>query len=192
MSSAGWTFFQAFLKSPRVVASMIPSSPFLERRLVQAADLANARVAVELGSGTGGTTRALLAAMPRDSRLLAIERTEDFLAQLRAIGDPRLEVIHGCASSVVEELERRGLTGADAVISGIPFSTLPKPLARTIVEQVYQCLSPGGRFVAYQFTDKVAEFSRPVFGAPSVQHELRNVPPLKVFTWQKTAAAATA
>ena len=63
MGSQSWTFFQAFLKSPRVVASMIPSSPFLERRLVEAGRLATAATVVELGSGTGGTTRAMLEAL---------------------------------------------------------------------------------------------------------------------------------
>ncbi|MDZ7670386.1 MAG: methyltransferase type 12, partial [Gammaproteobacteria bacterium] len=125
MSTGGWTFFQAFLKSPKVVASMIPSSPFLERRLVKAAHLATAGTVVELGSGTGGTTRALLAAMGGDGRLLAIERTAEFVDALREIDDPRLSVVHGCASELVGELERHGFGSADAVISGIPFSHLP-------------------------------------------------------------------
>ncbi len=189
MRTASWTFFQAFLKAPRVVASLIPSSSFLERRVVKAADLGNARVIVELGAGTGGTTRALLAAMNRDARLLAIERTEAFVEPLRKIGDPRLSVIHGCASSLVRELEMAGLGGADAVISGIPFSTLPPPLATTVVEEVHRALNPGGRFVAYQFTDRVADYARPVLGGPSVQMELVNVPPLKIFTWTRASAS---
>jgi phospholipid N-methyltransferase len=189
MSSQNWTFFQAFLKSPRVVASLVPSSPFLERRVVDAAHLGTASVAVELGSGTGGTTRALLAALGPHSRLLAIERTAEFVTALRHIDDPRLEVVHGCASSIVTELQRRGLDTVDAVISGIPFSTLPPQLAHTIVDEVHEALRPCGRFVAYQFTDRVADYARPVLGRPRVQHELRNVPPLKVFTWEKSADA---
>lgn len=192
MSSQSWTFFQAFLKSPRVVASMIPSSAFLERRVVEAARLEGARVVVELGSGTGGTTRALLDALPRNARLLAIERTGEFVEALRAIDDPRLEVVNGCASRIVDELTRLGLGPADAVISGIPFSTLPPELAETISREVHRALTRHGRFVAYQFTDRVADYSRPVFGRPRVEHELRNVPPLKVFTWEKTTDSAAA
>lgn len=188
MASTSWTFFQAFLKSPRVVASLIPSSPFLERRLVKASRACQARVAVELGAGTGGTTRAMLDAMGADSRLIAIERTEPFVRTLRQIDDPRLEVVHGCASSLVDELQQRGLGATDVVISGIPFSTLPPALASTIVEAVHRALAPGGRFVAYQFTDRVADYTRPIMGGPDVQHELVNVPPLKIFTWVKDAA----
>ncbi|MFU8817638.1 MAG: class I SAM-dependent methyltransferase [Pseudomonadales bacterium] len=185
MSSANWKFFQAFLRSPRVVGSLIPSSPFLERRLVRAAELSRAEVAVELGSGTGGTTRALLAALPPQARLLAIERTVEFAEALNEIDDPRLSVIYGCASSIGLELERHGLDGADAVISGIPFSTLPVELAENIVRQVHAALRPGGRFVAYQFKDRVASYARPVFGEPLVEQELYNIPPLKVFSWRK-------
>jgi len=192
MTSANWTFFQAFLKSPKVVASMIPSSPFLERRVARAAGLESATTVVELGAGTGGTTRAMLAAMPAHARLIAIERTPEFVGPLEAIGDPRLTVVNGCASTIVAELERLGLDHADAVVSGIPFSTLPPELAATIAREVHRGLKPQGRFVAYQFTDRVADFARPVFGRPRVEHEIRNVPPLKVFTWQREVDSAAA
>ncbi|HEX7718348.1 MAG TPA: hypothetical protein VF389_00960, partial [Woeseiaceae bacterium] len=46
-------------------------------------------------------------------------------------------------------------------------------------------LAPGGVFVAYQFTDRVAEYTRPVMGKPAIEFELCNVPPLRLFTWRK-------
>jgi phosphatidylethanolamine/phosphatidyl-N-methylethanolamine N-methyltransferase len=185
MSNATWRFFRAFLRSPRVVASLVPSSPFLERRLVASAELANAEVAVELGSGTGGTTRAMLSAIPPGGRLLAFETTRELAETLDSLDDERLTVVNGCASTIGSELARHGLDGADAVVSGIPFSTLPRELAEDIIRQVHRALRPGGRFVAYQVSRRVAHYARPVFGAPHVERELRNVPPLHVFTWRK-------
>jgi phospholipid N-methyltransferase len=185
MGNENWTFFREFLKSPRVVASVIPSSPFLESRVVKAADPATARAVVELGAGTGVITRPLLKALDAEAHLLVIERTEAFARQLRQIEDRRLDVVHGCASAIGAEMNRRGLPPADAVISGIPFSTLPEALAQNIICALYDCLRPGGRFVAYQFSSRVAEYARPVMGAPQVEHELRNVPPMRVFVWQK-------
>jgi len=186
MSSTSWKFFQAFLRSPRVVASLLPSSPFLEQRVVQAAALDHARVAVELGSGTGGTTRALLSAIPDDARLVAIERTEAFAEALEGLADDRLTVVNGCASTICSELVRHGFGQADAVVSGIPFSTLPPDLAEDIIGQIHRALRPGGRFVAYQLSQRVADYARPLFGEPQVERELRNVPPLRVFTWRKS------
>lgn len=157
-----------------------------------AAEPQNAAVLVELGVGTGGTTRSLLNAMQPQARLLAIERTADFVVMLQQITDARLELVHGCASSIGVELKQRGLSKADAVVSGIPFSTLPKALASEIVMEIYEALAPGGRFVAYQFTERVADYVRPVMGAPAVEHELRNVPPVRVFTWRKQGVDPTA
>jgi phospholipid N-methyltransferase len=191
MPNDNWTFFQAFLRSPQVVASMIPSSSFVERRVVRAADVANANVVVELGGGTGGITRSLLKAAGAHSQLLVIERTAEFFEHLRMIDDSRLEVVHGCASAIGAELERRGYLAADAVISGIPFSTMPKALGKEIIAAVYDALAPGGRFVAYQFTDRVADYARPVMGAPAIEYELCNVPPLRLFTWRKAKGRRT-
>lgn len=185
MARSRLLFARAFLEAPRVVASVIPSSRLLERRIARAAGIADADVVVEFGGGTGGTTRALLRALPAHGRLIVFERTDAFIAGLRAIADPRLEVVHGCASTVAAELAVRGLSGADAVVSGIPFSTLPPDVARAIAATLPVALRPGGRFVAYQFSDRVADYVRPVFGEPRVELELWNVPPIRVFTWRR-------
>src|SRR5260370_42022114 len=66
-------FFQEFLKNPRQIGSITPSSRFLERRIVQIAGVASARRVVELGAGTGGTTRSILAALRPDAKILAVE-----------------------------------------------------------------------------------------------------------------------
>lgn len=184
-SSKHWTFFRAFLKSPRVVASVVPSSSHVERRVVTAAAPATASLVVELGAGTGGTTQSLLNSMGPQTRLLVIERTADFIENLEQINDVRLNVVHGCASSIGAQLKQREYPAADAVISGIPFSTLPEQLAAEIISAVHEALRPGGKFVAYQFTHRVADYAQPVFGAPEVEHEFCNLPPLRVFTWCK-------
>src|SRR5690606_19749782 len=112
MDNDNWTFLRAFLKSPRVVGSAIPSSSFLERKIVTAAEAEAANVLVELGVGTGGTTRSLLKAMQPQARLLAIERTSEFVDIIQHTVDPRLEVVHGCASSIKAEMKHRGYISA--------------------------------------------------------------------------------
>jgi len=186
MQSENWTFFREFIKAPKVVASVIPSSSFLKGRVIKAADLARAKVVVELGPGTGGLTRSLLEALGPQAHLLAIERTAEFAQLVEQIGDSRLEVVHGCASSIGAELSRRGFAAADAIVSGIPFSTMPRKLAKEVIAAVHAALCPGGRFVAYQVSYRVVDHARPVMGAPVIEGELRNVPPARVFTWRKT------
>lgn len=187
-----WTFLRAFLKDPPVVASAVPSSRTLERRIVHAAAIDSAKLVIELGGGTGGTTRALLEAMPDDGKLLVFESTDTFAEGLRQIADERLEVIHGCASTISTVLAERGLTGVDAVVSGIPFSTLPPETATAIVEQISTSLGHNGRFVAYQFTAAVRDYGRPILGEPRVEHEFQNIPPVRLFTWRQAGSNAAA
>jgi phospholipid N-methyltransferase len=184
-----FAFFQGFLKRPKEVGSIIPSSRFLERRITNAAGVADARLVVELGPGTGGTTRALLRAMRPDARLLAIEINSSFVRVLRRMTDPRLIVHEGSAAEVGKALEAHGLPAPDAVLSGIPFSTMSRALGNRIVQSVFDALEPHGLFVAYQVRDRVESLGTEVFGRPSIQTELLNVPPMRVYRWEKRAAA---
>jgi phosphatidylethanolamine/phosphatidyl-N-methylethanolamine N-methyltransferase len=179
-------FLRGFLEKPREVGSVIPSSRFLEKRVVGNAELADARVVVELGPGTGGTTRALLRHMHPDARLLAIEINPRFVRLLeRTLDDPRLLVHEGSAADIAGALADHGLAAADAIVSGIPFSTMEKSLGRAILCSVHESLAPGGRFVAYQFRDRVESLARDVFGRARVQMEVLNVPPMRIYHWRK-------
>lgn len=184
-------FFRGFLQRPREVGSIIPSSRFLERRIVRGAAPHRARCVVELGPGTGGTTRALLRAMPPDARLLAIELNPRFVRMLRKeFDDPRLVVHEGSALEIQEALERHGLPAPDVVLSGIPFSTIPRRLGNEILRAVRESLAPDGRFLAYQVRDRVGVLGREVFGRPKVQTELLNVPPMRLYSWEKSSGAS--
>jgi phosphatidylethanolamine/phosphatidyl-N-methylethanolamine N-methyltransferase len=178
-------FFHGFLRRPRQVGSIIPSSRFLERRITRAAQLGNARLVVELGPGTGGTTRALLRAMRPSAQLLSIEINPHFVKVLDRTRDRRLHVHRGSASDICKILDARGLGQPDTVLSGIPFSTMPRALGESIVRAVYEALGSGGLFVAYQVRDRVEGLGNQVFGRCSVETELLNVPPMRVYRWQK-------
>jgi phospholipid N-methyltransferase len=182
-------FFRSFLARPREVGSIIPSSRFLERRITRCA-VQTSRVVVELGPGTGGTTQALLRAMPADARLLSIEINPRLASLVRSrIHDRRLTVHQGSAADLAAALAKHGVGAPDVVLSGIPFSTLPRGLALRILWAVHNSLASGGRFVAYQVRDRVAVLGRQVFGHPSVAMELLNVPPMRIYRFEKTVEA---
>lgn len=181
-------FFRAFLKHPQQVASIVPSSRFLERRLVARAGIRSARTIVELGCGTGGTTRAILGAMPVDAKLLTIEINPRFHAIVGRIDDARLMAHLGSAEDLVETVSRYGLTAPDAIVSGIPFSTMNEQKASGILESIAALLAPGGRFVAYQVRNRVETLGRPILGSARVDLELLNLPPVRLFQWEKNAA----
>lgn len=159
-----FALFQEFLKHPLQTGSVIPSSPFLERRIVEAAAINSAKTIVELGSGTGGTTRAILRAMPQQARLLSIEINPHLHAMINNIDDERLIAHLGRACMLKEIIARYGLAAPDAVISGIPFSTMNHSEGSQVIEVISSLLAPKGRFVAYQVSRRVASLCRPFLG----------------------------
>jgi len=179
-------FFAGFLRHPQEVGSVIPSSRFLEQRIMGAADLNEARLVVELGPGTGGTTQAILNRLPGDAKLLTIDMSSDFIDLLNEnISDPRLINHLGSAEDLSGALKAHNLSAPDAVISGIPFSTMPKAVGAKVVKAVQEELRENGRFVAYQFRGDVATITRPAMGEPASSTEWRNVPPMRVYCWKK-------
>lgn len=178
-------FFRGFLRSPEQVGSVIPSSRFLEQRLVRTAGVSRADCVVELGPGTGGTTRALLAEMSDDATLLTIELDPRFTELLAEIDDPRLIAHTGSAADLGSILDLHQLPAPDAVVSGIPFSTMPREIGNSVLEAIRDRLAPGGVFVAYQFRGHVGRMGEPVLGKPDVELEALNVPPMRFFRWVK-------
>jgi len=181
-------FLRGFLEHPREVASIVPSSRFAEQRIIKLAAVSSAQSVVELGPGTGGTTCAILRALPREGRLLSVEINPAFHAMLGQIEDPRLIAHPGSAEELRDALVRYGFPAPQAIISGIPFSTMNRTVACGILETVAEVLAPGGRFVAYQVRDHVHRLCRPYLGHARVEMELLNIPPLRVFQWEKNGA----
>jgi phosphatidylethanolamine/phosphatidyl-N-methylethanolamine N-methyltransferase len=181
-------FLRGFVRNPAQVGSIVPSSRRLEQRLVRNAGVAEARTVVELGPGTGGTTAAFLKAMAPNAQLLAIELDVDFHRHLAgSINDPRFILELGSAERIADYLAARRLPAPDAIVSGIPFSTMPPEVSDRIAATIGRVLRPGGRFVAYQVRAHVADFVSPYLGRPDKQWEVVNVPPVRVFTWIKPA-----
>jgi phospholipid N-methyltransferase len=178
-------FLEAFLRHPRRIGSVVPSSRFLERRVLDLAQVDGARTVVELGPGTGGTTRAILGAMRPDATLVALEVDPNLHALLGRIRDPRLIAHLGSAEQLTEVLRARGLARPEVIISGIPFSTLGRLRALRVLRKVTASLAPGGRFVAYQVTGDVERLCERYLGAPHQEIEPFNLPPLRVFRWVK-------
>ena len=183
-----FAFFQEFLKHPLQIGSIIPSSPFLERRILEAAAIDSAKTIVELGSGTGGTTRAILRAMPQHARLLSIEINPHFHNLLSSIEDDRLIAHLGSAFGLKEIISMYGLAAPEAVISGIPFSTMNHSEGSQVIEVISSLLAPKGRFVAYQVSKRVASLCRPFLGSEQITVELLNIPPMRVYKWEKNDA----
>ncbi|AMD01458.1 MULTISPECIES: class I SAM-dependent methyltransferase [Halomonas] len=175
-------FARNFFKHPRMLGSIIPSSPYLVRRLLEPVDWERARVIVEYGPGVGTITREILKHLHPEATLVVIETNEEFVDFLqRSLLDPRLQVISGSAETIQAELDRLGLPAADYVVAGIPFSTMPAEIRERILKGSREALLPEGSMLIYQFSPKVLTDLRQVFSAVECGFEPINIPPAKVY-----------
>ena len=182
-------FARNFFRHPRMLGSIVPSSRFLIRQLLEPINWARARVIVEYGPGVGGITAEVLRRMRPDAALIAIEMNPDFVTYLTgSITDARLRVVQGSAVEVDEILRRFGFTRADYIISGIPFSTIAADLRERILRKTCEALAPGGAFLVYQFSTRVLHDLKRVFGYVGRKFEPLNVLPAHLFICQPFTA----
>ena len=175
-------FARNFVKHPRMLGSLIPSSPFLINRLLRRVDWSKARVIVEYGPGVGVITSEMLRRMQPDATLIVIETNEEFVEYLRrALPDRRLHVVHGSAAEVETALMEHGLTHADYIISGIPYSTMPPEVRSAILDASYAVLSAHGSFLVYQFSRAALPYLQRVFKQVDLDFEPLNILPASLF-----------
>jgi phosphatidylethanolamine/phosphatidyl-N-methylethanolamine N-methyltransferase len=184
-------FLGKFLRNPRNVGSVTPSSRALAKEMARAVPV-NPN-AVELGPGTGALTRQVVEVLAPGERFLAIDIDPEFCEKLRARW-PRVDIECGSAADMPAMLLARGWSGVDHVLSGLPFASLPAAISRSILTAVAGALVPGGTFTTFQYvhayrTPPASKFRKQMaagFG-PMVSRQLvvRNVPPAYVMTWRK-------
>jgi len=182
-------FARNFLKHPRMLGSVIPSSRFTIEGLLKHVDWNRARVVVEYGPGVGTFTHHVLNRMRPDATLIVIEMNDDFVKYLReTIPDPRLHVVHGSAADVDAELRKLGHDRMDYAISGIPFSTMPPEVRAEILKKTNAVLNPGGAFLVYQFAPSIGGHLEKFFGRVDRSFEPLNILPAHLFVAHPRAA----
>jgi phospholipid N-methyltransferase len=181
-------FARNFFRHPRMLGSIVPSSRFL-MAAAGAINWGRARVIVEYGPGVGTITAEVLRQLRSDATLIVIEMNPDFVRHLSSsLNDRRLRVVEGSAAQVDEILRRFGCTRADYIISGIPFSTIPAPVREQILRKTCDVLEPGGAFLVYQFSTRVLQDLKRVFGYVGRRFQPLNVLPAHLFICQPATA----
>lgn len=183
-------FFFGWLRNPRAVGAVFPSSPSVGKLLVTGVR-PGARV-IELGGGTGTVTQAILDAGVAPDDLLVLEKDVGFAKFLRR-RFPDVKVIN--ADAVQLDRYAAELAGpVDFVISGLPLLLFSNEDKTRLIEHVFDVLAPTGRFHQFSYVARCAvpAEQRKALGARASLIGVApfNVPPAFVYRLRRSAAGA--
>ncbi len=169
-SKAG--FVQQFIRNPRKVGSITPSSKALCQTMASSVNWEGIQRVAELGAGDGVLTKVLLQHMSADAEIDVFEISPPLVRTLRAINDPRVSVHAKSAERLFGQY--------DVIFSGLPLLSLDPPIRHAVLSAVHKTLAPGGMFVQFQYTSLTqSELSR--YFTWERQRVLKNVPPAWVY-----------
>lgn len=178
-------FFRESLRDLKTVGTVTRSSPALCKGAIESVDFVGARHLVELGAGDGVITKHILRAMHPEARLMAFEVNPKFCDRLRDLGDARLVVVEDSAERLKEHLDANAFAEIDAVVSAIPFVSLPVALADSIVRLCRDVLRVGAPFCQVHYSLIRKKVYAGIFGNVKVDFVPMNLPPAFVLTSRK-------
>ncbi|MCS6779567.1 MAG: hypothetical protein NZ555_07690 [Geminicoccaceae bacterium] len=181
-------FFRQWLRSPRSMGSIKPSSPALARAVAEAAVWSPGRYVVELGGGTGAITQGLIErGIPRD-RLVVVELDAALADYLRR-RLPGCTVVQGDATRLDAILAELGIDDVATVVSGLPMVRMPFDFQKAIVEQGLAALREPGVMLQYSYAPVPPVPARRLgIRAELVRYVLRNLPPATLWRYRRLAA----
>lgn len=195
----GWSehllFVGKFLRSPRTVGAIAPSSRRLARQMVSGLNLGRGMRIVELGPGTGAFTREIVERLEPGGRYLGVDIDPAFVARIKNQW-PQLDCVCAPAEALAALAADRQLVPVDYIVSGLPFASLPAVTTRQILDAIAGTLRVGGTFTTFQYVHAfrlppAAAFRREASGrlgsVPASSLVAGNLPPAFVLTWRRAA-----
>lgn len=173
------------LRNFRTTGMIARSSRFLCRKMVKHIDWQSAQVIIELGAGDGVLTKYILEKMRPDAVLLCFEINPDFCEILRGVSDKRFHLVEDSAENLYTHLQKYGFEEADAILSAIPFISLPEELTESIVLACRNHLKIGGLFVQFHYSIHMKRFYKRIFGNVRTEFVAINIPPAFVMLCKK-------
>lgn len=183
-------FLKQFVTKPRSVGAILPSSKFLAKKMVAQIDFGKARCIVEIGPGTGAFTEQLLKHRKSSQcQLILIETNERFCRQLQDKYQhiENLQIIHDSGEKVNFYKMKYEIEQIDYVVSGIPFSSLPKQVSKNILISVTKAIGTTGSLILFQYSLFKVKTITQFFDITHIERSWLNVPPALVFTCRQKA-----
>jgi len=182
-------FFRAWMAAPLRTGAQLPSGRELAKAMAAAVNPDAPGVIVELGSGTGAITQALVERGIAEERLILIEADPQFCALLKR-RYPGARVLSGDAYAAPRMLRELDVGPIAAVVSGLPLLT-QKPMKRQrLLLGLLRLGMPGSAFVQFTYF-----YRSPIpIGTRNIESDASpivwwNLWPARVFTYRRPATA---
>lgn len=178
-------FFKQWLRSPKAMGSVKPSSQALARAVAAEIAWRPGQTVVELGGGTGAITQGLIDhGFPRES-LLVVELDGSMCDYLRR-RLPGVNVVEGDATKLGALLDANGVGEVGTVISGLPMVTMSLEFQRSILDESFGAMPPGGFVIQYSYSP-VPPIRAKKLGveAKAVRFVLYNLPPATLWRFSR-------
>ena len=180
-------FFKHWLRSPKSMGSIIPSSGYLARALAAEVAWEPGSHVIELGGGTGAITQGLLERGIPAANLVVIE-LETNLYNYLAGRYPDVTVVQGDATRLDEIVARLPIERVSTVISGLPMVRMPLDFKRAIIDQAFAAMPAGHFMLQYTYSPlapvPVEDFN---LDATLARYVVRNFPPAAVWRYRRRA-----
>lgn len=175
-------FLKQYIKNPRTVGAIAPSSEKLAHKMVEDIIFDNASCIVEYGPGTGAFTEKVLNKKKDSTKFIAIEYNVDFYKILKEKykSKPNFILINGSAENLKEYLKQNNVKKVDYIVSGLPFASLPDAMSKRILSVTNKILSDKGEFITFQYTLFKMKLFKTYFNKIGLKKVLLNLPPAYV------------
>ena len=175
-----------FIKKPKEVGAVAPSSKFLTKEIVKHINFKTSKNIVELGPGLGTFTKFILKKADADAKLFCFEVNKNFCDYLsKNIIDDRLVIINENADNISHNLKKFKIKKADCIVSGLPFRNFSGTKKKKILEEVRNSLSDEGKFILFQYMNGLGKLLELHFGRIDRKFVPVNVPPAFVYVCRR-------
>lgn len=175
-------FIKQYIRNPKTVGAVAPSSEKLANRMVEDINFINATCIVEYGPGTGVFTEKILNKKKDSTIFIAIEYNTEFYKILKDKfkNETNFILINDSAENLKDYLDKYNINKVDYIVSGLPFASLPDAMSQRILSVTKEILKGKSRFITFQYTLFKMKLFRKYFGQIKRKKVLLNLPPAYV------------
>jgi len=163
-------FIREFLKHPKEVGTLSPSSQMLSKKMAQQVD--GAAVVIEFGAGKGAVTSQILKRLPVNGRLMSFEINPGFCGYLEDINDSRLKIINDDAANCEQYIDN-----IDYIVSSLPLRLFEKTHRKKILD----ISSRAKKYIQLQYSPFLRKMLEYHFKVVRAKFVLFNFPPAFIY-----------